>query len=103
MLFWDIFHPPPPCRHAFLCILQHCLSCGPEPPFPPSGMTSFMDGPRGKTSHAPPSRFVAPPPLPVISDQSLKRIFIRMFSIFLFIYLSIYIYGFLVHLHTVLI
>ena len=40
MLFWGIFTP----CHAFSCILQHCWSCGPEPPLP--GMTSFMDDPK---------------------------------------------------------
>ena len=32
MLFWGIFYPP---CHAFSCILQHCWSCGSEPPLPP--------------------------------------------------------------------
>ena len=48
--------------------------CAPAPPsawlqpFPPPPPT-FR---RSQTSHAPPSRFVAPPPFPIISDQSLS-------------------------------
>ena len=47
--------------------------CAPPPP-PHFSMAKTFSAPRfhrGKTSHAPPSRFVAPP-LPVISDQSLS-------------------------------
>ena len=33
MLFWGFFYPPP--LSCFLCILQHCWSCGPKPPPPP--------------------------------------------------------------------
>ena len=70
---WKVFTPPPTIRlnlQATAYKLPQNFLC------PPFSMAKTFSAPpfrRGKTSSAPPSRFVAPP-LPVISDQSLRRI-----------------------------
>ena len=78
--FWAP-HPqnrvPPPFNMAKTLSYLYCIKTTPKlcvPPPPPTfSMAKTFSAPhfhRGKTSHAPPSRFVAP--LSIIIDQSLK-------------------------------